>query len=122
MRWDDPLIILLTIAVGCLVVLTVVMTVPSLPTLKQAFVGVNVDPRVVGLVRGILLYFLPLGAGAAVVWVQDWTHPMLVPIAGSIIGLIRLSESGIDKWLKPEQNVINPPPVAGGGSPELARA
>lgn len=121
MRWNDPLVILLVIAVGCLVVLTVLIAVPSLPTLKQAFVGVEVDPRVVGLVRGILLYLLPLGAGAAVVWVNGWSNPLLVPLAGSFVGLIRLGESWADKLLKPGQNATNPAPVAGSGSPELLR-
>ena len=121
MRWNDPLVILLTIAVACLVLLTVVSVVPSLPTLRQAFVGVGVDPRLVGLVRSILLYLLPLGTGAAAIWVQHWTHPLLVPVAGSMVGIIRLGEASLDRWLKPEQNEHNPPPVAGGGAPGLAQ-
>jgi hypothetical protein len=120
MRWDEPLVILLAIAVGCLVVLTIVQVVPSLPTLKQAFIGVDVDPRLVGLVRCILLYLLPLGAGAAVVWVQGWTNPLLLPLTGSVVGLIRLGEATLDRRLRPAQDQPDQPPVAG-GSPALAQ-
>jgi hypothetical protein len=120
MRWDEPLVILLAIAVGCLVVLTVVQVVPSLPTLRQAFIGIDVDPRLVGLVRGIVLYLLPLGAGTAVVWVQGWSNPLLVPLAGSAVGLIRLGESALDRWLRSNQNQPTPPPVASGDGRALA--
>jgi hypothetical protein len=122
LAWNSPLIILLALAVALLAVLGAFVVIPTWPAIKDVLTGVDVDPRLVGLARGILLYFLPLGAGAAVVWVNGWTSPALIPIAASVVALLRLLESMADQKLKPAQNAPDPPPVAGGGGPGLAPA
>lgn len=119
MSWTDPLVVLLALAVLAMVALVVIQVAPGLPSLLQTLRGVEVDPRVVGIVRGLALYYLPIGVGALVVWVNGWTHPLLVPAVPGLIALVRLAESAMDRALKPQQNMINPPPVAGGGSEEL---
>ncbi len=119
MSWTDPIVILAALAVLAMFMLLLVMLIPSLPDLQQALIGVKVDPQVVGLLRGIVVYFLPIAVASTLVWVRGWTSPILLPIIPTVIALIRLLESMIDAHLKPQQNVVNPPPVAGGGGPEL---
>lgn len=87
--------------------------------LRALFVGVARDPLVVGATRAILLYLLPVAVMALVAYVQGWTNPRLVPLIPAAIALIRALEAAIDRALKPEQNAVNPPPVAGGGDPDL---
>jgi hypothetical protein len=87
--------------------------------LKALFVGVAKDPLVVGAFRALVLYVLPIGAAAGIAYAQEWTDPRLVPLVPLLVALIRALESAIDRSLKPDQNAVNPPPVAGGGADEL---
>lgn len=114
-----PLLVLLALAVAALAVLAALQFFEHWPSLKHAFAGVKVPPELVGMTRGLALYFLPLAVGAAVVWVGGLRSPLLVPIVPTLIALLRLGESMIDARLKPAQNEQNPPPVAGGGSSDL---
>lgn len=82
--------------------------------LKQVFIGISKDPLVVGAFRAVVLYVLPIGAAAGVAYLNEWTDPRLVPLVPLLVALIRATEAAIDRSMKPQQNAVNPPPVAGG--------
>ena len=82
---------------------------------KQILIGVATDPLVVGVARAALLYLLPIAAAAGLAYVQGWTDPRLVPLVPLLVAFIRALESAVDRSLKPQQNQVNPPPVAGSG-------
>jgi hypothetical protein len=87
--------------------------------MRQVLVGVATDPLVVGAARAALLYLLPIAAAAGLAYVQGWSDPRYLPLVPFLVALIRAAESAIDRSLKPDQNMVNPGPVAGGGDREL---
>lgn len=82
--------------------------------LKRMFIGVAKDPMVVACFRAVVLYVLPIGVAATIAYLNEWTDPHLVPLVPLLIALIRAVEGAIDRSMKPDQNAVNPPPVAGG--------
>jgi hypothetical protein len=87
--------------------------------MRHVLVGVATDPLVVGAARAALLYLLPIAAAAGLAYVQGWSDPRYLPLVPFLVALIRAAESAIDRSLKPDQNMVNPGPVAGGGDREL---
>jgi hypothetical protein len=86
---------------------------------KAVLIGVATDPLLVGAARGLCLYLLPIAAAAGLAYVQGWSDPRYLPLVPFLVALIRAAESAIDRSLKPDQNMVNPGPVAGGGDREL---
>ena len=122
MNVQDPtnvLIILAAVAIVAVAAVAILALISSTPTLKQLFVGVLANPQLVGLTRALILYVLPIAVGAAIAYINSWTDPRLVGLVPILIGGIRFLEGEVDKRLKPDQNAVNPPPVAGGGSTDL---
>lgn len=118
-NWNDPLVITFAIGVAAIVAIVALAVLPSTPAFKQLVVGVKADPQLVGLMRALLLYLVPVVVGAAMAYVQGWTDPRLLPLVPVLIGAIRVVEARLDAWMKPDQNRPNPPPVAGGGDADL---
>lgn len=122
MRWSDPLVIVaIATGVGVLAILAIGLLVPQLPTLKQLLVGVKVDPLVVASCRLVLSAF----GGTLVTLLTDalttWQGTRLAATGVALTALINLAWGLVDRWLKRGQNAIDPRPVAGGGSPDLAK-
>lgn len=87
--------------------------------LKHFIIGVGHDPKIVGATRAALLYLLPIGVAALVAWLTALHDPRWLWLA-TLIPLIRAVEGyAIDQLRKPDQNAVNPPPVAGGGNRDL---
>lgn len=116
MTWTDPLVIIFGVAAAALVLIVALAILPSTPAFKAILVGVATDPVLVGLMRGLLVYILPIASGTLLAYVNGWTDPRLLPLVPLLIGAIRVGEARVDKWLKPQQNAVNPPPVAGSGA------
>lgn len=88
-------------------------------SIKRLVIGIEHDPKVVAAARAALLYLLPLGVGALIAYVSAVTDPHWLWLA-TLIPLIRAVEGyALDQLHKPDQNRVNPPPVAGGGGPDL---
>lgn len=88
--------------------------------LKRLIIGVGHSPKVVATARGLLLYALPIGLQLLVGYLAGLTDPKWLGVPLASIPFIRaVGEALIDQLQKPEQNVVNPPPVAGGGDQEL---
>ena len=88
--------------------------------LKHVIVGVGKDPKVVAAARAFALYALPIAVQLAVGYLAGLTDQrwLGVPLASTF--LIRaVGEALIDQLQKPQQNAVNPPPVAGGGARDL---
>jgi hypothetical protein len=115
MAWTDPLVIIFGVAALALVAIVALAVLPSTPAFRQLVTGALADPTLVGLMRGLLFYVVPLALGGALAWVGGWTDPRLLPLVPLAGGLIRWAEGRFDRWQKPQQNAVNPPPVAGGG-------
>lgn len=86
---------------------------------KRLIVGVGHDPLVVSAVRGLAYVAAPMAIDFAIVYVAHSTNPVLLSLAPSLSGLLRVVEGAIDRALKPDQNAVNPGPVAGGGDEGL---
>ena len=115
MRWDEPLAIIFGVATLALVAIVTLAVLPTTPAFKQPVTGALADPTLVGLMRGLLFYVVPLALGGALAWVSGWTDPRLLPLVPLAGGFIRWAEGRFDRWQKPQQNAVNLPPVAGGG-------
>lgn len=114
MNWTDPLIIVLGLLVLAILVLVLLVALPQFPGLRQLLVGVGANPQVVALFRALLAYVLPGAVFSATAYINHWTDPRLLPLVPILLGLMRAAEGRLDAWLKPQQNAVNPPPVAGG--------
>jgi hypothetical protein len=88
---------------------------------RQVLIGVATDPLIVGAARAALLYLLPIAAAAGLAYVQGWSDPRYLPLVPFLVALIRAFEAAADKSLKPRQNQVNPPPVAGSGGGDPSR-
>jgi hypothetical protein len=115
MNWNDPLVIIFGATALALVAIFALAVLPSTPAFRQILVGVAADPQLVGIMRALVAYIVPIGIGGAVAYVQGWTDPRLLPLVPLLIGAIRVIEGRLDGIAKPEQNAVNPPPVAGSG-------
>lgn len=83
---------------------------------KQILIGVSTSPKVVASARAFALYALPIAIQLLVGYLAGLTDPrwLGVPLASTV--LIRaVGEALIDQLQKPQQNAVNPPPVAGSG-------
>jgi hypothetical protein len=119
MTWGDPLVVIAAMASLAVVVIFALAMVPQIPGAKDLFVGVGTNPQVVALFRALLIYYLPGAVAAVTAYVNHWTDPRLLGLVPFALGILRLLEGRVDAWLKPKQNDVNPPPVAGGGGPGL---
>jgi hypothetical protein len=119
MNWTDPLIIVLGLLVLVVLVLVLLVALPQFPGLRGLLVGVGTNPQVVALFRALLAYALPGTVVAATAYINHWTDPRLLPLVPVLLAAMRAAEGRLDAWLKPQQNAVNPPPVAGGGTVDL---
>lgn len=119
MNWDSPLVIVAAVGVAAVVVILALALLPGTPAFKQIVVGVRASPALVGLMRSLLVYVVPLAASAAVAYVQGWTDPRLLPLVPILIGALRVGEAQFDQAMRPKMNSVNPPPVSGGGDADL---
>lgn len=115
MTWTDPIVIVLAVGLTAIVLILVIALLPQTPAFDRIVKGVTTDPELVGLMRGLLIYVLPSVFALVAAYIADWRDPRLLGIAPIALGFLRWLESRMDKALKPQQNDINPPPVAGGG-------
>jgi hypothetical protein len=120
MQWSDPLVIIFALVAIALVAICAIAILPQTPAFRQLIVGVEADPQLVGLARALIFYSVPIGLAAATAYLGHWTDPRLVPLVPVALGAIRIVESQFDSWQKPDQNRVDPPPVAGGGDADLA--
>lgn len=68
-------------------------------TLKRAFVGIATDPALVGALRALLLYGLPIGATALIGYLGTIRDPRWLWLA-ALVPVIRAAEGAIDRALK----------------------
>lgn len=88
--------------------------------IKQLIVGVSTSPRVVAAARALLLYAIPILATLLVGYLNTITDPRFYGVALACVPFVRaLAEGLIDQIRKPDQNAVNPTPVAGGGGRDL---
>lgn len=109
---------LAALAIVAIVALSVASSTPSF---KKMLVGVTTDPQVVGLVRALAAYVIPVAAGAALAYLGNVHDPRLLPIVPVLVGCIRIIEGRLDKNSKPGQNDKRPPAVAGSGGGDPSR-
>jgi hypothetical protein len=85
--------------------------------MKRLILGVSHSPQVVAACRAALLYVLPIGAGALIVWISTNHDPRWAWLVG-LVPLIRVLEGAVlDQLQKPTQNDVYPHPPAGQGTP-----
>ncbi len=121
MQWDSPLVIILAVAALALVAIVGIAVLPSTPAFKQIVLGVVADPLVTGTMRALLIYLCPVMVGATIAYLSGIDDPRLLPLVPILIGAIRGAEARVDGHLKPTQNSVNPPAVAGGGDRDLLK-
>lgn len=83
--------------------------------MRNLIVGIGHDPAVVGAVRALIIYALPVAVGLAVAYLQHLTDPRWVGIAVALIPVLRAVEGAVDRALRPSQNDVRPAPPAGAG-------
>ena len=88
---------------------------------KRVILGVAYSPRVVAAARALLLYGLPILITLIVGYLNTITDPRFYGIALLCVPLVRAIGEGIIDQLKPDQNAINPGPVAGGADADVLR-
>lgn len=121
MSWSDPLIVVLGLLILAVLALVLMVALPQFPGLKELLVGVRTNPQLVALFRALLAYYLPGAIAAIVAYIGHWTDPRLLGLVPFLLGGMRLLEGRLDAWLKPDQNAVNPPPVAGSGNGDPAK-
>lgn len=121
MSWQDPLVVVAAVGVAAIVAILALALLPGTPAFRQLVVGVRASPALVGLVRALLVYCVPLAVSAAVAYLNEWTDPRLLPLVPILVGALRVVEAQFDQAMKPKANRVDPPPVAGGGDADLAR-
>lgn len=84
--------------------------------LKRLLVGVGYSPKVVAAARAFALYAVPIGLQLLIGYLAGLSDPKWLGVPLASIPFIRaVGEALIDQLRKPDQNAINPPPVAGSG-------
>lgn len=84
--------------------------------IKRLLLGVSHSPQVVAAFRAAVLYLLPIGAGALIVWISSTHDPRWAWLVG-LVPLIRVLEGALIDQFKASQNDPYPAPPAGQGSP-----
>jgi len=118
-EWTSPLVIVIAIGLAAVVAILAIALLPNTPAWKQIVVGVKASPALVGLMRSLLLYVVPLAISAGVAYVQGWDDPRLLPLVPILIGALRIVEAQFDQAMRPKMNAVDPGPVAGGGDADL---
>lgn len=98
------------------------VVLPQIPTqsIWKMFLGVQAPPIFVAFLRRVATAVITLVVTRIAVGlgVDDGTD--MAKVAASVWGLIELCWGALDQSKKSGQNNIDPKPVAGGGSPDLA--
>ncbi len=105
----------LLLAFGGLVILACYL----FPELRALIIGIGRSPRAAGLARLVVFHLGPSVIFWLNAYIAGWTDPRLIGLQGLISILMRQVEAEMDRRLKPSQNQVNPPPVAGGGGAGL---
>lgn len=72
--------------------------------LKRVLLGVGHDPLVVSAARATVYVVAPVLVDWLVMVLTGSTNPVVLSVAPSISGLLRVLEGAIDRQLKPDQN------------------
>jgi len=116
---EQTILLIGGLAALAIVAIVALSVASSTPAFKQICLGVIADPLVTGTMRALLVYLLPLTIGAAIAYLGGVSDPRWLPLVPIAVGAIRVLEARADGWLKPGQNSVNPPAVAGGGDKDL---
>lgn len=81
--------------------------------MKQLLVGIGHDPAVVGAMRALVIYALPVAVGLVVAYLQHVSDPRWMGIAVALVPVLRAVEGAVDRALRPTQNDVYPRPPAG---------
>lgn len=92
-----------------------------LDSAKRLLLGVAHAPSVVASARALVLYALPVALTLIVGYLNTITDPRFYGIALMCVPLVRALGEGLIDGLKPNQNSVDPGPVAGGADPDVLR-